>query len=217
MRGLAIILAVAAVSVGCATPPPDGGSTSASTSVSASASASKPEAAPATPGAIDCTQADGEGEKAVCADPELRALDTRLAELYQRALSESGSDTATLETEQRGWVAGRDDCWKESDVHQCVLEAYQTRLVELQIKDVDVPATVEYRCGDNTTPVSAVFYNDIDPSAMVLTVGRDRAILIQQPTGSGIRYVREGAEYAEHQGDIAIDFYGTTLTCTAAE
>lgn len=206
MKRLAIILAVAAVSAGCATSAPEDGSTS--TSVSASA-----------PGAVDCTQVESESDKAVCAYPDLLALDTRLAEVYQRAVSDAGSDVAALETEQRGWVAGRDDCWKNSDVHQCILESYQTRLVELQIhrKGADVPATVEYRCGDGSTPVSAVFYNDIDPPAMVLTVGDDKAILIQQPMGSGIRYTREGAEYTEHQGDIAVDFYGKKLACTAAK
>ena len=142
-----------------------------------------------------------------------------MADLYQQAISESGSEETTLEAEQRGWLAGRDDCWKDADPYQCVLESYQTRLVELQICDDNTaaPTAVDYRCGDGSTAVSSVFYNDIDPAAMVLTVGEDQAILIQQPSGSGIRYTRSGASYSEHQGDVDIDFYGTTLACSAAK
>jgi uncharacterized protein len=213
-------LVVVALTVGCTASTPDDNSATGSTPISTSSAASTSEPTRA----IDCEQATSgqatsDTEKTVCADPALVALDSRLADIYQQAISESGSERATLEAEQRGWVAGRDDCWKEVDARQCVLESYQTRLVELQIngKDTVTPATVEYRCGDGSTPVSSVFYNDTDPRAMVLTVGGDQAILMQQPTGSGIRYTRQGVEYAEHQGDITVDFYGPALACVAAK
>ena len=62
-----------------------------------------------------------------------------MADEYQHALAEPGTDKAVLESVQRGWVSGRDDCWKPDDVRRCVLESYQTRLVELKgrVKAVD--------------------------------------------------------------------------------
>lgn len=166
---------------------------------------------------FDCGSAGTEVEKLVCSDAELAGLDLRLAEVYGEVREEPDADTARLTAEERGWIAGRNDCWKAGDLRQCVLEAYQTRLVELQAshRDAPVPPTVEYRCDDTSRPVSAVFYNDIDPPSMILTWGDDQAILIQQPSGSGIRYARDGATYAEHQGVIDIDFYGSRLTCAA--
>lgn len=176
-------------------------------------STAEPAPAPRAASAIDCTAASRDIETLVCGDEALLALDRRLAEVYQRALATS-SDAAGLEAEQRGWVAGRDECWQEPDRDQCVREAYQDRLVELQIEGAPVPPTVNYHCDDGSKALSAVFYNDIDPRAMILTWGADRAILFQQPSGSGIRYSRSDVSYAEHHGDVTAEFYGTRLTCT---
>ncbi|MBX7431841.1 MliC family protein [Mycobacterium sp. Y57] len=192
---------------------------SAATDTAPSTTQRPPSTSPAaTPATVDCAKPGNDVEKLVCTDPDLAALDRRVDELFRQALNESGADAAQLEAEQRGWKSGRDDCWKSQDIARCVLEEYQTRAVELQIGLPGAAAspTVEYRCTDSGQPVSAVFYNDIDPRSMVLTVGRDRAILFAQPTGSGIHYSREGADYAEHQGEVTIDFYGTKLTCTPA-
>lgn len=194
---------------------PDNPTGRADSSETATPSSSPPEASAPS---FDCSAVDTDAEKLVCTDAELAGLDRRLAGLYRDALAAPGADAARLEAQERGWAAGRDDCWKADDLRQCVLEAYQTRLVELQI---DRPATVappavEYRCDDSSKPVSGVFYNDVDPAAMVLRVGDDQAILLAQPTGSGIRYTRDGASYAEHQGAVEIEFYGTRLACTPA-
>jgi len=98
-----------------------------------------------------------------------------------------------------------------------VLEAYQTRLVELQIARGAqvVPAPVEYACGDNSKPFTAVFYNDIDPRSAVLTYGGDsQAIVFAQPSGSGSKYARDQVTFWEHQGEATVSWYGTELKCT---
>ena len=68
-----------------------------------------------------------------------------------------------------GLDQGRDACSRAVDPHRCLVESYQTRLVELTINGggIQVPATVEYRCDDNSKPVTAVFYNDITDAAVV--------------------------------------------------
>ena len=165
---------------------------------------------------FDCAKAASDAEKLVCADPELARLDRQLAQRYAQVKDRPESQQAVAM--QRGWVKGRDDCWKADDRTRCVREAYQTRLVELAINggDVVVPTPVEYRCDDNSRPFTAVFYNDIDPQAAVITWGDDQATAYPQPTPRGARYGRQGLDFWEHQGEAKIDFYGKALTCKPA-
>jgi uncharacterized protein len=164
---------------------------------------------------FDCVKAETEAERLVCADPQLAALDRQLAAEYQYAVAKARAGGAGLDAAQRGWMSGRDECWKDDDVRRCVLEAYQTRLVELKLNRSDtlVPPIVEYRCNDNSKPLSAVFYHEFEPRSAILTWGDDQAIIFAQPTGSGVRYEREGVRYREHQGQVTVDFYGTKLVC----
>jgi len=190
------------------TPP----ATAASATPAATTTASVPGEGPS----FDCSQARGAQEQLVCGDPELAALDRQLAETYRQAQAKA-SDPALLRATQRGWVKGRDECWKAADTRGCVFEAYVRGIVDLRIQHglVQVPATVEYRCDDATARVAAVFYND-PPQAMVLTVGDDQAILPIARSGSGARYAASGVEFWEHQGESSIDFFGKTLRCTPA-
>ena len=190
------------------TPP----ATAASATPAATTTASVPGEGPS----FDCSKARGAQEQLVCGDPELAALDRQLAETYRQAQAKA-SDPALLRATQRGWVKGRDDCWKAADIRSCVSEAYVRGIVDLRIQHglVQVPATVEYRCDDATARVAAVFYND-PPQAMVLTVGDDQATLPIARSGSGARYAASGVEFWEHQGEASIDFFGKTLRCTPA-
>ncbi|MFK8329688.1 MliC family protein [Pseudomonas sp. BJa5] len=166
---------------------------------------------------FSCDKAEGMALK-VCQSPQLSELDQKLAALYQRALDQADSDTKKqLKATQRGWIKGRDECWKASDADACVLEQYQVRLVELQIRSgaVQVPAAVEFDCDDGSKPFTAVFYNQLDPQAAVLTYGDDQTIVIAQRSGSGSKYGREGVEFWEHQGEAKVKWYGQELTCTA--
>ncbi len=175
---------------------------------------------PASGPSFDCSRASSSSEKMVCSDPALAALDRELEAVYGRRLAAtSGAEHDRLQAMQRGWVKGRDECGKAEDTQRCVREAYQTRLVELQIEggEVMVPTPVEFVCDDNRQPFTATFYNDIEPRAAVLTLGNDQAIAIAQPAASGSRYGREGVEFWEHQGEATVDFYGTRLSCRAAQ
>lgn len=194
-----------------AAPPP-----AAAPATPASMPAPASEPAPSAGPSFDCAQAQGEVEKLVCADPELARLDRQLAERYARV--KDVPDAQAVVAQQRGWVKGRDDCWKADDKPLCVREAYLTRLAELAINGggVVVPTPVEYRCDDNSRPLTAVFYNDLDPQVAVITWGNDQAIAFPQPAASGARYGRTGLDFREHQGEVKVDFYGNALTCRPA-
>lgn len=196
---------------------PPAASTSAPTVPEASApDASAPATATADTPSFDCAKASGEQEKLVCGDPELAALDRQLADTYQQALAKA-SDPALVRATQRGWVKGRDDCWKAEDVRACVFEAYVRGIVDLRLQHgmVQAATAVEYRCDDAAKRVAAAFYND-PPQAMVLTVDDDQSIVPIARSASGARYAASGVEFWEHQGEATIDFYGTKLRCTPA-
>lgn len=167
---------------------------------------------------FSCDKAQGMALN-ICQSPQLSELDQKLAALYKRVLGQADSESQKqLKATQRGWIKGRDECWKAANADACLLEQYQVRLVELQIQSgsVEVPAAVEFECDDNSKPFTAVFYNQLDPKAAVLTYGDDQTIAIAQPSASGSKYAREGVEFWEHQGEARVKWYGSEMTCTPA-
>jgi uncharacterized protein len=86
---------------------------------------------------FDCAKAGTAAETLVCGDAELAALDRRVAAVYRDALeaTEGMADRAEakagLKAEQRGWIKGRDECWKAEDLRACVEDAYLRREGEL--------------------------------------------------------------------------------------
>ncbi|MEG1039874.1 MAG: MliC family protein [Pseudomonas sp.] len=167
---------------------------------------------------FSCDKAEGVALK-VCQSPQLSKLDRELAALYKRVLGQADSESQKqLKATQRGWIKGRDECWKASDIDACVLEQYQVRIVKLQIQSgaVQVPAAVEFDCNDDSKAFTAVFYNTLEPQAAVLTYGDDQTIAIAQPSASGSKYGAQGVEFWEHQGEAKVKWYGAELTCQVA-
>lgn len=82
-----------------------------------------------------CDQAQGTVESMVCEDEELMKLDLYLDELFRAALKNfPEEELASLRAIQRGWISGRNDCWKDADIRPCVVDQYLTRLSELEVK-----------------------------------------------------------------------------------
>ena len=168
--------------------------------------------------AFDCDKADGQVQQLVCTDDGLASLDRQLADVYRTALENlPAAEVPTAKVTQRGWIKGRDDCWKADDTKQCVTEAYQMRIVQLQIisGQLSAPTAVSLDCGDNEqAPFFAAFYNDTTPPAAVITRGQDQVIAFVARSGSGARYTAQGVEFWEHQGQASIDWFGTKLVCS---
>jgi uncharacterized protein len=166
---------------------------------------------------FDCTKVKGAIETLICNDPELAALDHKMDGVFKRAAAKNtGANLRALAASQRGWIKGRNDCWKAQDKKQCVIESYNIRMAELQITNglVMAPTAVSFVCNeDASVPFFATFYNDLDPPAAVITYGSDQTIAIAAPAASGSRYTAENMEYWEHQGTANVDWYGTRLTC----
>jgi uncharacterized protein len=206
MRLIGVILAVLVISA-CG-----GKSTSPASSGTAATTA-----APAAPAmSFDCAKPANKAQQLVCGDPQLTELDRRMQTAYQQALARPGADAATLTTAQSAFTSIRDGCADFVDVRTCLVEAYQTRVVELAIADpaTVAPTVVTYNCPADSGPLTAQFYNELDPKTAVLNWKGTRIVLFIQPSGSGARYGRQGSEYWEHQGEVTLDLSGTKFVCS---
>ncbi len=150
-------------------------------------------ASAATP-SFDCTKAHSAAEQLVCQDAGLAALDNELAALYPKAMNQlSAEQQKTEKAMQRGWIKGRNECWKESDSRQCVEESYQLRITELQIKGAQlrVPSPVDYQC-DGGIRLSTYFYNKAKRPAAVINLSegaqQSQVLAFEAPSASGARY-----------------------------
>lgn len=76
----------------------------------------------------------GSAEDIICQSPSLSAMDMKLNGIFKQALAKSKNDPM-LKAEQRGWIKGRNECWKEKDDEPaCIARSYNERITELQNK-----------------------------------------------------------------------------------
>lgn len=141
---------------------------------------------------FDCAEAEGEVPKLICADSTLAALDVRLDEVWRQVLERSreSPDEGMIRAEQRGWIKGRDDCWKSDDEKACVREAYVLRIAELQARWDLVLSRGPYffaRDDDPADEIVATFF-ETDPPTALLERGDETVVAFQVPSASGARY-----------------------------
>ena len=166
---------------------------------------------------FDCSRAEGSVERLICADEELSREDRRLAATWERvAAALPPGDPNQVRAEQRGWIKGRDDCWKAEDVKDCVLYAYRSRRAELDIRSglVLPVAVTSYQCEGWDASVTIAWFRETDPPAAMISVGDDKAFAFQARAASGARYVAPGVEAWEHQGELALEWFGSKSICT---
>ncbi len=165
---------------------------------------------------FDCAKAQGEVEKLICSDASLAALDRKLDGAYKAATAKATGKLATdLRNEQRGWVKGRNDCWKANGqetwitatwtvntVKGCVDAQYRLRASELQaVWQLVPPKTVSYACQNNPANEVVASFFDTDPATIRLERG-DRVVtmwLVGVPSdgkyeGQNVSLVRTGSE-----------------------
>ncbi|MHB1202493.1 MAG: lysozyme inhibitor LprI family protein [Acidithiobacillus sp.] len=82
--------------------------------------------------AAQCSRAATPTEGALCANPQLRALDAELAEAYHHALATTAKGSTgrqELIAEQRAWLQERDVCKADAS---CLEEEYRSRIQTLK-------------------------------------------------------------------------------------
>jgi uncharacterized protein len=147
---------------------------------------------------FDCTKADSDAEEAICQSEALADLDLELSRLYRAAIEGSHINPdrkARLQTEQRGWIKGRNECWKSSlGLETCVANSYAARIHDIREGYVDSRT----EGGKSTGPfavvcdgldgiISAVFVNTVEP-LVSLKWRTNSVILPLSPSGSGAKY-----------------------------
>jgi uncharacterized protein len=173
---------------------------------------------PADGPSFDCGKVEaGSIESLVCSDAGLSALDRQLAQVYAEATKKAVNEhPPVLKTEQRGWIKGRDDCWKSDDQRACVETEYRQRIAELQARYRLVPAAGPYTfvCGTATTDAPAgsevvVTYFRTDPPTLIAERGDSVSLMYIQPSASGARYAGRNESFWEHHGEATITWgYG---------
>lgn len=178
----------------------------------------EPASSPGGP-SFDCAKAALPVEKAICASPELAVLDRELATTFADTLRTAADAQGERQREvQKQWLIQRNGCGNTADAAVCLRDAYRRRIVELQIQSgrFATPTPRTYRCtGHATKPLLAAFYPAADPGAVMLTWGDRRALVFVAPSGSGARYVGDGVEFWEQQGEIRVTWGADSLRCAA--
>ena len=81
---------------------------------------------------FDCSKVEkNSSEGIICSSDELMDLDRELSEVYKQALSKAPKEDM-LKAHQRGWIKGRNDCWKAEDEKKCMVNEYHLRIKELK-------------------------------------------------------------------------------------
>jgi len=184
--------------------------------------------------AFDCGKAEGTVQALICRDDELAMLDLALADVYAAARARARDGLgAELEAIQRGWVRGRDECWKAekvptwltaswqvTGVRACVAGQYRLRISELQAvwRLVPAPSVTGYDCsGAAGVPAGELVATHFgtDPPTARLERGDQVATVWNIPTASGAKYEGQNVVYWTRGGEATVEWLGENLTCRA--
>jgi uncharacterized protein YecT (DUF1311 family) len=179
---------------------------------------------------FDCAKAEGEVQQLVCKDEGLAALDRKLDEVYKAARAKATKEKPpVLVAEQRGWVKGRDDCWKarggsptfftaswQADgVRGCVEGSYRVRISELQAKYRLVPpkGPVFFQCDDRSEVVATFF--ETDPGTARLERGDQSVTAWLVPAASGSKYEGPNVEFWTKGQEATVTWLDAKLKCAS--
>ncbi len=83
---------------------------------------------------FDCSKVDKEScEAIICSSDTLMDLDRELSDIYKQALIKAPKEDM-LKAYQRGWIKGRNECWKVEDAKAYMIDLYHHRIQELKEK-----------------------------------------------------------------------------------
>jgi len=141
---------------------------------------------------FDCSEVEaGSIEELICSNEDLSALDQKMAEVYREAEKKAANEKpSVLKAEQRGWIKGRNSCWKSDDEKECVKETYLLRIAELQARYalVDSKGPFFYSCDGNPAKEVAMTFYETDPPTLVAEFGDSTSLMYLEPSGSGSKY-----------------------------
>jgi len=180
---------------------------------------------------FDCAKAQGEVEKLICADPALAALDHQLDAAYKAATAKAKGPVATeLRDTQRGWVSGRNDCWKANGqqtwitatwtvdtVKGCTEAQYRLRTSELQaIWQLVPPKTVSYACQNNPANEIVANFFATDPATIRLERGDRTVTMWLVGAASAGKYEGQNVDLVHQGNSMKVNWLDTNTGKTDA-
>ena len=163
---------------------------------------------------FDCSKVEaGSIEEMICKDEKLSALDRKLSEVYAAASKIAINEhPPVLKAEQRGWIKGRNECWKSDDKRKCVEDNYRLRIAELQAKYrlVSGNGPVTYFCDNDPKNEVIVTFFQTNPPTLIAERGDQVSLMYLQPSGSGSKYQGRNETLWEKGGEAIITWgYGS--------
>lgn len=169
--------------------------------------ATAPLQAAAADNQINCQAKDlGTVDQLICSDSELLKHDQLLAEVYQQALLKAANEKPPLlKAEQRGWVKGKADCWKEEDKKACAAELYTQRIAGLQARYELLPISKKLLLGCDNNPANeiSVRYYPTTPATLIADYGDQVSLMYQQADQS---YVGRNEKLSEQNGIFTVQW-----------
>lgn len=168
---------------------------------------------------FDCSTALASSiEEQVCASEALSALDRQMAEVYRAAQAKAVNEhPPVLKAEQRGWIKGRNECWKSADPNACITANYQLRIAELQARYRLLPANGPFLfiCDAQPSKQVVVTYFATEPPTASVEFGDSTSLMYLQPTASGARYAGQNESFWEHHGEARVvwGYQAPEMTC----
>lgn len=157
--------------------------------------------------AFNCAKASGSVEKLICGDDALAAADRKMAEVFSAAQRKAGNEhPSVLKAEQRGWIKGRNDCWKNPDARACVNDEYLRRIAELQARYrlVDMRGPFFFACDGNRANELVITHFSTEPPTLIAERGDQASLMFAQPAASGSRYQGRNESFWEHHGEATV-------------
>lgn len=183
------------------------------------------EAQVAVSPSFDCTAPRSSAEELVCGDADLARLDLSLDSVFTMAvastagMADGSAAAAELRAVQRGWIKGRDECWKAEDLRRCVDDAYRRRTAELEAQFMlrEGSSPVFWICGGNPADEFVTTFYDTDPPTARIERGDRTMVALLSPSASGSRYEGPfGAVFWTKGTEAQVEWpQGTRWSCVA--
>jgi len=179
-----------------------------------------------------------EAESRICADPDLARLDLELDSVWSAAMGKAEAEgmpqvfVSEARAYQRGWIGGRDECWKaggyalyeglpeDEAIHRCIETAYAERIARLRadwgMADV-VAGPLFWMCDGNPANAFVTTLYDTEPQAARVERGDQSEIMLRSRTASGARYDGFFGKWFWEKGESATFVWPQTdtLSCVA--
>ena len=122
----------------------------------------------------------------------------------------------------RGAVSRSDGHLYMPPVSQAVVDDAELAIAEPESdgasKLIPPPTTYTFWCQEPATPPFTVrFYNEADPPSALIAAGGHEVIALLTATASGARYLGEGVDFWEHQGQAEVTWRGKAHHCARTD